>query len=740
MPEAEPAHADPSAGSEPYLRAAILHLQEGNAKVAVQAASEACRAAPHSAEAHYAYGEAWLALAEFTRAERAFAEAVKLAPHWADAWVNYGVARYRQGAIGDAKAAMRHALSRQPDHAAALANLGAFMRISGESDRAEAFLRAAIERQPTNVGARLNLAADLLQEERAAEALAMIDAPAAPSGQSALLHWRLQRSMALLQLGRAGEARQVIEEMGDGPAALAPLILWRRVLLASQEGDGAASRDLADRMEQALRLPGPMIPEHRIMAWYDLAKFWSREGRSDRAFPCWTEGHRLLGPSQPFSREAYRDFVDATVECFDRQRLRDGPRASNRDAAPVFIVGMPRSGTTLAEQIIAAHAQVHGAGERDALGNVFRALGGGWESPEAARHIAALDRPALDAAAESYLSALHALAPGKARIVDKMPGNFAFLGLAALMLPGARIIHCTRDPRDIGLSIFTFRFYGHHPYAHDLGDLGWYIGQHNRLMTHWRAVLPNPILDLRLNDWVEDFDGTLRRVLDFLDLSYDPACERFHESDTRVRTVSRAQVKQPVNARGIGRWCAYARHLQPLIVELDKAGALAAWAEPAVPRLFKPENPEAALAQAAVYLMSKPAFAALPFGEWMGVLVGQINRGHFFFVIDERRKVQGFAGWALTTRDQAEAWLAGQAHLAEEVCREGDCVIINVWAAESRAALRLMVNAMREIGATRPTLYFKRHYPDGRTRVIRLATTDFVASHLARARSSAASS
>ncbi len=102
------------------------------------------------------------------------------------------------------------------------------------------------------------------------------------------------------------------------------------------------------------------------------------------------------------------------------------------------------------------------------------------------------------------------------------------------MLPGARIIHCERDPRDIGLSIFTFRFYGHHPYAHDLGDLGWYIAQHERLMAHWRAALPNPILTLALKDWVEDFDGTLRRVLDFIDLPYDPACERFYESDSRA--------------------------------------------------------------------------------------------------------------------------------------------------------------------------------------------------------------
>jgi hypothetical protein len=192
------------------------------------------------------------------------------------------------------------------------------------------------------------------------------------------------------------------------------------------------------------------------------------------------------------------------------------------------------------------------------------------------RRIAALDATTLNAEAERYLHDLHAVAPGAQRIVDKMPGNFRYLGLAAMMLPGARIIACERDPRDIGLSIFTYRFYGLHSYAHDLSDLGWYIAQQRRLMDHWRAALPNPILTVRLSDWVDDFSGTLRRVLAFLDLPYDPACETFHEGERRVRTVSRAQVKQPVNARGIGRWRGYESQLAPLIAALREGGALPA--------------------------------------------------------------------------------------------------------------------------------------------------------------------
>jgi hypothetical protein len=340
------------------------------------------------------------------------------------------------------------------------------------------------------------------------------------------------------------------------------------MLLALADSDVGSAQKLADEMERALGTTQGVIPEHRIMGHFDLARFWSRQGRPERTFSHYIEGHRLLSRFQPFSRDEHRAFVDASIAQFDRARLHDGPRAQNDDATPIFIVGMPRSGTTLAEQIIGAHAQAFGAGERGALSQAFGALGG-RDTPEAVARIAALEQPALDRAASHYLSRLHALAPEATRIVDKMPGNFLYLGLAALMLPGARIIHCVRDPRDIGLSIFTFRFFGHHPYAHDLGDLGFYISEHDRLMAHWRAVLPNPILTLALGDWVKDFDATLNRVLDFIDLPYDSNCEKFYEQESRVRTVSRRQVREPVNARGLGRWRNFERELQPLIVELS---------------------------------------------------------------------------------------------------------------------------------------------------------------------------
>ena len=421
-----------------------------------------------------------------------------------------------------------------------------------------------------------------MQDERAGDALALLDSAAAPAADlRTLRHWHLQKSQALLQLGRAAEARTVLEALaalGPIPPNLAPLWHWRHVLLARAENDIPRARAAAEQMEASLQTMGPeAVPEHQIMAHYDLAKFWSGQNAHARAFAHWQAGHSLLKRSQPFSRDEHRAFVDASVAAFDKDRFATGTRARNTDAAPVFIVGMPRSGTTLCEQILAAHAQAHGAGERNSLPIAFHVLGAGGDNAQSARRIAALNAASLDQAATQYLAELHALAPDKARIVDKLPGNFNYLGLVGLMLPGAKIIYCARDPRDIGLSIFTFRFHGAHGYAHDLGDLGWYIGEHERLMAHWKAALPNPILTVKLSDWVKDFDGTLARVMAHVDLPPDPSCARFYEGDSRVRTVSYAQVRQPVNARGLGRWKAYAAELTPLIAELEQTGSLDDW-------------------------------------------------------------------------------------------------------------------------------------------------------------------
>ena len=569
--------ADPA----PWLNMSVSLLASGDVPGAIAAARRG-RLRDNSAQAHYVLGVACLAAGQLSRAAACFGQAVRHAPRFVDGWVNLGVAQYRDGRIEDAKRAMRRALSIEPDHEAAAANLGSFLQLTGAMEEGEAVLTRIVARRPGAAAARVNLAASLLQEDRSAEALALLDgrppghegADVSPMARQLGQHWRLQQALALIKLGKTTQAREVLDALGTLPPALMPLLSWRRTLLALAQDDIEDSGKQATAMAAELEQARDMLPEHRIMGHYDLAKYWSGRGSREQAFAQWTRGHELLRVFQPFSRAEYAKFVDAIILALDKDRLAQGARAANRDHAPVFVVGMPRSGTTLVEQVLSGHAAVHGAGERVALTACWRELSGASAEATAPARIAALGTDRLDAAAAAYLAELHVQSPEAARVIDKMPGNFCYLGLVGMMLPGARVIACERDPRDIGLSIYTYRFYGSHPYAHDLADLGWYIGQQQRLMAHWRAALPNPMLTVRLSDWSEDFKGTLSRVLEFLDLPYDAGCETFYALDRKVRTVSRAQVQQPINARGIGRWRIFETQLAPLIGELRQAGLL----------------------------------------------------------------------------------------------------------------------------------------------------------------------
>jgi tetratricopeptide (TPR) repeat protein len=550
--------------------AALVALDRPQAARA--AARRALVCAREDADAHYALGVAEAAAGHPAGARSAFLAAAHARPDFADAWVNFGVACYRMGDVATMMVAMQRALQAAPGHAAAEANLAAFQLLRGETDAALDRLRGLLARDPGCVPARLNLANAMLIDGDARAALDLLSTQP-PAGRDGA-HWRAHRALALLLCHRPDAARAELDAIGD-PHDAEILILWRRVHLAVHDGDEACADSLAGRMAVLADDPAAALPEHRIISHFELARYHDRRDRIGQAFAHWHRGHRLLAGFQPFSRAVHAGFVDATVAAFDRQRLHQGARADNNDPAPVFIVGMPRSGTTLMEQILAAHRMVHGAGERAAVHRLVSRLAPRPEAADGVRALAALDGALLTREAAAFLAELHGLAPEARFVLDKMPVNARYLGFIAVLLPGARFIHCRRDPVDIGLSIYQHRFFGYHPYAHDLADLGWTIGQHERLMAHWRALLPHRLLDVELGDWVEDFSGTLARVLAFLELPYDGACARFFEQDRLVRTASAAQVRRPINGQGIGRWRRYAGELTPLIQALAEAGVVA---------------------------------------------------------------------------------------------------------------------------------------------------------------------
>jgi Flp pilus assembly protein TadD len=565
----------------PLINLAVVLLDQSEAAAARDAAAAAVAADASSADAQLALARACAACRDPTSAIPAFETALRLRRKDADAWVSFGAALYRFGDSERAFWALHQALAIAPKHALAHANLAALEGLRGEQAEGVARLQAVLAEHPGIVLARLNLANLLLVDREAEQALAVLSGPVPAGGQG--LSWRSQRAAALLMLGRRAQARAEVDA-ATGPAGDAAITLgWLRIAL-----DDAVSEDETDRRIAALdRLADTEggLPEHRIIAHFDLGNLQTLRGRRSAGFEHWRKAHGLLGRTQPFSRPRYTAVFGGLRSRFAEAQLRDGPRATNRDAAPVFIVGLPRSGTTLAEQILAAHPMVHAAGERLAVHQLVMQLCGSALTPASVDRMASMDGAALDATARPFLESLHQLAPEARVVTDKMPGNSLHLGFLARLLPGARVIRCTRDPRDIGLSIFQRRFFGYHPYAHDLGDLGWYIGQHEAVMRHWETVLPVPMITIALTDWIADFDATIARLLAFLRLPADPACKHFHELDRRVATASRDQVRRPINANGIGRWRTYEAELQPMIVELIAAGLLpppgtAIWPKP----------------------------------------------------------------------------------------------------------------------------------------------------------------
>ena len=541
-----------------HLSRALLHLRQPEAALA--AARRAASLAPALTEAEHAVRLSTLAALQALSAA---------APQdLAAAWLALGRVCMRLDKVSDARAAFMEALGLQPLLSEAEAELALAEHLCGQPLTAVARLRAVLERDPGCLPARLHLASRLLLDGEAHQALALLDTGLEPADGPMRPHWHAHRTQALVALGRAEAA---LRELARAERFRAPelelSLCWQRLVLSRRGGDQRA----AALAERAGRLAGRREAgtlEQRIDAHFDLAELHRTDGRHAEAFAHWRHGHGLMRAAQPFSRAEHAATVTAITAGFDRRRLADGPRSGLRDPAPVFVVGLPRTGTTLLEQILSAHPAVHGAGERLAIRETLARLTGTKAAGTAATRAAALDSATLTTASHDYLAALHALAPDATRILDKMPENFFQLGFISTLLPGALIICCTRDLRDVGASIFQHRFIGHHPYAHDLADLGWYMANHVRLLEHWRTSLPSPMLLLDHSDWLRDFDGTLRRVLAFLELPYDPACERFFERDRPVATASREQVRRPINAAGVGRWRDYAEQLAPMLREL----------------------------------------------------------------------------------------------------------------------------------------------------------------------------
>jgi tetratricopeptide (TPR) repeat protein len=508
-------------------------------------------------QAHVASGRRHVLAGRFAEAAQCFAAALRIEPNDAHVWHDFGTALRKSGRDEAAFDAFRNALSIDPTRAESYLNLGNLLIDAGQLDDAVNCFERAAQCDSQLAVARSRLAEQWSNRGRPEQAEMLFR-------QS--LGLEPEQVRGWFGLGRT------LEDLGDAQGALG---CYRQVLARCPSHVAAITQALGLSRDSApaellanaeLLLADPALPAEAVaLIGYGLAKYRDR----NRHFAGAAAAGRVANnarrrASGALDRAALVARIDYLVKTCDAGFFAKRRRFGIGTSQPVFIVGLPRSGTTLTEQIMAAHPRLHGSGELPALQRMAaRALTDEqplWQS------VAQLDEMGSRELASTYIKLLRDGAPKSSlRISDKTPLNLFQLGFAALLFPNARVIHCTRAARDNALSIWLENFAPTQHYATDFDDLAFLATQVERLMTHWQDVLPLPVLDMRYEDTVANVEQQAHRLMDFLDVSWDDRCLDFHRQSRAVQTPSRWQVRQPIYTGSVGRWRNYAEQLPELV-------------------------------------------------------------------------------------------------------------------------------------------------------------------------------
>lgn len=453
-------------------------------------------------------------------------EAIHLAPSWAEPHVLLAKAQLELDATAEAEVTVRTALEADPEHAGAAHLLGLLLFRKDQLGAARTWFQTAV-----------NLAPDVARYQR-------------DLGVMQLFYGQIAEGRATLH--KALTLDPMMEEVVDTLAHILP-----------PDIDGAETAFLFEMLKELAERPD-LSAKARAEVYFGMSKIHERRGEADEAFANIAAGNALMRTLVEWDADAEERRFARVAEVFDTSLFERLKGAGSPDPRPIFIVGMPRSGSTLVEQILSAHNHVHGAGEVDLLTRIVKnARGpGGSVFPEWSATMLEPDCPAL---AALYLDKLPKGLQGQTRTTDKRLENFEYLGLIHLLMPEAKIIHCRRDPRDSGFSALGLRFSQGQEYSYDMQELGRYWRAYDALMDHWRKVLPPGVmLDVQYEDLVADLEGQAPHIVNHCGLEWDEACLRFHEAKRPVRSASLAQVRQPIFTRSVGRWQPYATHLQPM--------------------------------------------------------------------------------------------------------------------------------------------------------------------------------
>ena len=581
----------------------IAHYDQGQYDEAVGCYDRALALRPDYVEAHSNRGNALRALKRLTEAEAAYRRALELRPGFAAGWNNLGTTLRDLKRPEEAERAYRTALADMPNDPETLDNLALALKDLDRLDEAVELLRRALAIEARSVKIHVHYASVLIDQKKVDEAGAAAERAVALDPDSydalnllgrvafergaldaALAHYRSALSIkpdladacnnmgnALKELGHLADARAAFLKALELDATLTGVY----VNLADSTTFAVDDPYLAAMQALAAQQDG-LSATDRMHLDFALAKAFADLREYRRSF-----GHLLRGNAGKRATIKYDEA--AAMALFDRIEAAFTPELiaaksglGDPSGVPIFVLGMPRSGTTLVEQILASHPLVHGAGELKTFNDVVDTVRG----PDGAvlpfpEFVPALEAAPIRTIGAHYLAQIGALAPEASHITDKMPSNYYFAGLIHLALPNARIIHTVRDPVDTCLSCFSKLFTAEQSHTYDLGELGRYYRRYQQLMAHWRRVLPaGRILDVRYEDVVADLQGQARQIIAHCGLEWDPRCLAFHTTKRPVRTASATQVRQPIYRSAIGRWRVYEEFLGPLLTELAEGQCL----------------------------------------------------------------------------------------------------------------------------------------------------------------------
>lgn len=572
---------------EAWVQLAQVNAQLGDFTDAIHALERALEIEPRNAEICYRLGNLYIAEGDMEKARTLLQRAVRIDPGHADALNNLALIYKKSGMPGEAEEIFRRLIAQRPQSHLPCYNLANLCMERARPQEALDLYRRAVGLNPDFVDTYAGLAAALNELGRVNEAIDCYLAVLArnPSHRVALngLGLAYQRSGDLERAedcyrkslalapedakARAGLAEVLdrYHRLEEAHGVLLPALgaahpdVDALLVYASLAVQTGKEDDAINRLQSAMHITA-LPDKDRLYLHFALGKLLDRRGRYAEAFDQYRQGNQLH-PAR-FDAGKHEKFIDDIIRHFNGPAMRSLPRATVRNIRPVFIVGMPRSGTTLVEQVLASHSQATPGGERPDIENFVHELP--VMVGDERGYPACVDRisgPQLDQLTSRYLQGFSACDPPPKVVTDKMPQNFMHLGLIELLFPDARIIHCLRDPRDTCLSCYFQNFSGSQFFSYRLQNLVAYYDLYRKVMRHWREVIRTPMMEVRYEDMIQDMDSKIRAILEFCDLPWEDGCARFYENKRTVLTSSYAQVRRPVYPTSVGRW----KHYQSFI-------------------------------------------------------------------------------------------------------------------------------------------------------------------------------